>query len=443
MPKWGLTMKKGKLTRWFFQEGASVKKGEMLFEVETDKIVNSVESPGDGTLFQIIVPEGDTVPVQAVVGIIAASGETLEKVSGGQEASAPEAEPAKKAASSGSASAVFVPASPIARKLAKEWNIDLADVTGTGPKGRVVESDVKEYHEQKPAAAEGPDISPQARALAEESGLDISKIEGSGPGGKITKIDVLRAMTPDAGAQSSGPAASSGEGSHVRSTIPMEGMRKLVADNMMASLHGAAQLTTFVEIDATKMDRLRDKLRLKYKRDETFRLSYNDIICLAACRALAKHPIMNSTLEADEILLHDEVNLGLAVSLDRGLIVPNIKNAGALTLLQMAKATRDVASRARKGGLSMDEIGGGTFTISNVSMLGVDGFTPILNPPETGILGVGRVISKPAVHRGEICIRKMMTLSLTFDHRTVDGDKAMSFLRTLGDYLEDPGMMVE
>ena len=168
----------------------------------------------------------------------------------------------------------------------------------------------------------------------------------------------------------------------------------------------------------------------------------DDIIAFAVCRALLRHPVMNSTLREDGIHLHKHVNLGMAVSLDTGLIVPNVKNADTFSLEQLKEKVRDAASRARKGGLSMDEISGGTFTISNVSMLGVDGFTPILNPPETGILGVGRVVEKPGVFEGEVCVRKMMTLSLTFNHMVTDGGPAMSFLRTLADMLEKPVRML-
>ena len=219
-------------------------------------------------------------------------------------------------------------------------------------------------------------------------------------------------------------------------------MRKIIADNMMSSLHNAAQLTVFVEIDATEMVGLRQKFLDRNRRNADYRLSYNDIISYAVCRALGRHPIMNSTLVDETIELHERVNLGVAVALDNGLIVPNVKAADTLSLEQLAVAVRDVAGRARKGGLNMDEISGGTFTISNVSMLGMDGFTPILNPPEVGILGVGRVVEKPGVHKGEICIRQMMTLSLTFDHRVADGAPAMTFLRTLADYLETPALML-
>ncbi len=442
MPKWGLTMKEGKVVRWLKSEGDSVEAGEPLFEVETDKITNSVEAPASGILSQIVVPEGDVAPVQAVLGIIAAPGETPESVAGGA-ASSGEAPAAEKVtaeaapaadATSPTQDGDFVRAMPAARKLARELGVDLAAVTGTGPGGSIVMKDV-----QASADAEfaGVNASPKAIEFARKKGIDLHQVSGTGEGGKITKADILRAMNP---AAEQVPAAAQPV---ARDTIiPMEGVRQLIADNMQASLQNAAQLTVFVEVDATEMVQLRATLKERNKRNPDYRISYNDIICYATCRALKRHPIMNSTLQEDGIHLHDSVNLGIAVSIPNGLIVPNVKNANTYGLEELKTEVRDVAGRARGGGLSMDEIAGGTFTISNVSMLGVDGFTPILNPPETGILGVGRVVEKPAVKDGEICIRQMMTLSLTFNHMTTDGAPAMAFLRELGDMLENPGLMI-
>ncbi len=447
MPKWGLTMKEGKVSRWFKEEGDSVSVGEPLFEVETSKITNTVESPEDGILFQIIVPAGMTVPVQTVVALLAAPGETPERrevmteTRAARGGSQPEASGEKVP----DGEKPFVRATPLARRLAKEKNIDLSMVDGTGPGGRITEEDVRRYEESRP---QGPDISPKALKLAQEAGVDLSGIQGSGPGGRITKVDILRAMhatggRPGASSSTAGPAPAQ-TGSMVRAgqTIPLDGVRRVIADNMMASLHNSAQLTVFVELDATELTAFRDRVRAKYRQDETVRISLNDIISLAVCRALRDHPVMNSWLVDDSIVVHDHVHLGMAVALPDGLIVPNVKNAHRKGLLELAAEIRSLAAKARKGGLTMDDIQGGTFTISNVSMLGVDGFTPILNPPETAILGVGRAVEKAAVHRGEIGIRTMMTLSLTFDHRVADGAPAMQFLRSLADLLENPVMIL-
>jgi pyruvate dehydrogenase E2 component (dihydrolipoamide acetyltransferase) len=443
MPKWGLTMKEGKVARWLKGEGDSVEAGEPLFEVETDKITNSVEAPASGVLAKIIVPEGDVAPIQAVLAVIAAPGEAVDAAPAAGAAqptaeAAPEA-PAETPAAGGAAPAApagdgsFVPAMPAARKLAKELGVDLSTVTGTGKNGAITRKDVQDTAD---SAFAGVNASPKAIEFARKQGVDLTQVTGSGEGGRITKADILRAMNPAASQPTAAaPAAQD-------TVLPMDGVRKLIADNMHASLQNAAQLTVFVELDVTEMVRLRMQLLERNKRDADYRLSYNDIIAYAVCRALKRYPVMNSTLQGDGIHLHEHVNLGIAVSIDNGLIVPNVKEADTYGLETLKGQVRDVAGRARKGGLNMDEISGGTFTISNVSMLGVDGFTPILNPPETGILGVGRVVEKPAVHNGEIAVRQMMTLSLTFNHMTTDGAPAMAFLRELGDMLENPGMMI-
>ena len=404
MPKWGLTMKTGKIARWLVAEGGAVAVGQPLLEVETDKITNVVESPAGGVLLQIVSPQGEVVPVMQVIGIIGESGEAVATPAAqSADAASPAAPAASGAKSQGSAAQANtaqgeVRAMPAARKAAKELGVDLATVTGTGRDGIVTEKDVRAAHE---AAAKNP--APASAAPAQPC------------------------SAPDADADE---------------VIPMDGLRKLIADNMQASLQNAAQLTVFVEADVTEMVALRETMLARNKKDPEYRLSFNDIIAFAVCRALRQHPVMNTTLQADGIHMHRHVNLGIAVSLDTGLIVPNVKNADTYSLEELKGKVRDAASRARKGGLSMDEISGGTFTISNVSMLGVDGFTPILNPPETGILGVGRVVEKPGVFEGQVCVRKMMTLSLTFNHMVTDGGPAMSFLRTLADMLEQPVRML-
>ncbi len=446
MPKWGLTMKEGKVSKWIKNEGEAVTKGEPLLEVETSKITNNVEAPDDGILFQIVVKAGETVPVQTILAVLAKEGETPDRreavVRGGDDQPSGDAEKIVRDVKK-EGKTEFVPATPVARRLAREWGIDLARVPGSGPGNRVSESDVRDFKEKGGDTFPGKTVNAadSALAAARQAGIDITLVTGSGPDGRITKADVLRAISPaaqskTARASSPGPLVAAG------TIIPLEGMRRIIGDNMMASLQNAAQLSVFVEFDATRMVSFRDKVRKKYEAQSLPRVSFNDIIAMAVCRALAKHPMMNSRLTDQGIELCKGVNLGIAVALDNGLVVPNIKSAETLGLLEMAMKIRELAQKARENKLTMDEIQGGTFTISNVSMLGVDGFTPILNPPETGILGISRAQDKPAVHGGEITVRTLMTLSLTFDHRVVDGVPAMQFLRTLADYLEDPVMMM-
>ena len=435
MPKWGLTMKEGRISKWYKSEGDPIQKGEPFFEVETEKITNVVEAIADGILFQIVVSADTTVPVGTIVAVIAEPGEKPERIEGLQagevveEDATPSAGGSAPTAPEKPAAKKFVPASPSARRVAKELGVDLAQVNGTGPKGRVTEADVMRYHEQGPPT---PKVTPLAAEMIRQAGLDAAAIQGTGEGGKITREDVERALELQKQAEAALPVKS----------IPFSGMRKSIAANMHSSLQTTAQLTTFTEVDVTEMIRFRDTVREEYKKDETVKISYNDIIILATSRALKHCPIMNSTLVGEEIRLHDSVNMGIAVALPEGLIVPVLRDADKMGLLQIAGGTRELARKARAGTLTVDEVTGGTFTISNISMFQVDGVTPILKPPETGILGVGRVKEKPAVHKGEIAIRSMMFLNLTFDHQVVDGAPAAEFLQTLARYLENPYLIM-
>ena len=432
IPKWGLTMKTGKITKWFKNEGDPVRKGEAFFEVETEKITNTVESTAEGVVFQIVVPAGTTVPVGTVVAVVAEAGEQPERIEGlqaGEVAAAPEKARAKTQPEKPKEKA-FVQASPAARRLAKELGLDLTLVPGSGPEGRVTEADVTKVHEEGPPR---PKITPLAEEMARQAGLDISQIQGTGEGGKITKEDVQRALAghPEA------PAEQQEAPGGVKS-VPYSGMRRAIAANMYNSLHNTAQLSVFTEVDMTEALRWLDSVRAEYAKDESVRVSLNDIVILVTSRALKRFPRMNSNLVGDEILLFDDVNMGVAVALPEGLIVPVLRRADKKDLLTIGREARLLAKKAREGSLSVDEVTEGTFTITNVSMFQVDGFTPILKPPETGILGVGRLRKKPAVVGDQIAIRSMMFLSLSFDHQVVDGAPANEFLQTVARYLENP-----
>jgi pyruvate dehydrogenase E2 component (dihydrolipoamide acetyltransferase) len=430
-----MTMKQGKLAKWFKQEGDTVRKGDPLFEVETEKITNTVQSVASGILFQIVIQVGETVPVGAVLALVADEGETPERIEGIKvgEVEDVEAAPAGKAAPAKAEATdekKYVLASPAAKRLAKELGVDLASVPGTGKEGRVTEDDVKTFHEEGPPV---PKITPVAAEMARQAGLDLGAIVGSGEGGKITKEDVERAI--------SSPAAAPGAPSAPPKSVPFAGMRRAIADNMHASLQNSAQLTLMTEVDVTEMVHFRDLLREEHKKDDSVRVSYNDIIIYTVARVLKRFPYMNSTLAGEEILLHDRVDIGMAVALPDGLIVPKVRNADRKGILEIGREAREVAKKAREGALSMDEVTDGTFTISNMSMLGVDGFTPIINPPEVAILGVGRVVEKPGVKNGQVEIRSYMTLSLTIDHRVVDGAPGGEFLQSLARHLEQPALL--
>ncbi|MGC8491009.1 MAG: dihydrolipoamide acetyltransferase family protein [Syntrophobacteraceae bacterium] len=436
MPKLGMTMKTGKLSKWYKHEGDQVAGGEDLFEVETEKITNKIEAPAAGVLFQIVVPEGEVVAVGTIVGVIAEPGEKPERIKGIQVGEVSEVEPAAaraapKAEAERPVERAEILATPAAKRLAKELGVDLAYVRGSGPEGRIREADVTQYHEQ---AQRKPKITPLAEEIARKAGLDLSSITGSGEGGKITKEDVERVLVEKK------PAAAK-EKETVR-TIPLTGMRKAIADNMHASLRNTAQLTLASEVDVTETLRFLDLVREQYKREESVKVSVNDILVLAASRALKRVPIMNSTQVGEEIILHDSVGMGIAVALPEGLIVPVLRDADSKGLLQLAAEARVLIGKARSNALSMEDVTGGTFTISNMSSSCVDNFTPVLRPPETGILGVGRVVKKPVVFEDEIMIRSMMGLSLTFDHRVVDGAPAGEFFTLLCRFLEQPTLIL-
>ncbi|SCM74349.1 2-oxo acid dehydrogenase subunit E2 [Desulfovibrio sp. 86] len=448
MPKLGLTMKTGKVSKWFVAEGAMVKQGDDLFEVETDKITNKVESPADGVLFQILVQPKQEVAVGAVLGVIAEPGENPARVEGGA-ASSPEGavDAASPAAAQKSTPAAAQPprsggrafSSPAARRLACELDVDIACVVGSGPEGRILERDVRARFD----AVGKIKITPLAAVVAARAGLDIATLTGTGEGGKIVREDVERALHPEkfAAQEAKAPAGAvpraDGPG-----TVPMEGMRKIIADNMQASLQNSAQLTLVSEADVTACVGIIADLRARHKKDKDFRLSMNDVLILAVSRALKKHPRMNATLDGDTITRHAEVHMGVAVALPEGLVVPVLHNADGMGLLRIASEARLLAGRARKGGLTPDDMSGGTFTITNMAHSVVDFFTPILKPGETGILGLGRVTEKAVVRNGAIVVRSMMGLSLTFDHRVEDGAPAAEFLKTLTEFLAEPALLL-
>lgn len=435
MPKLGMTMKTGKVSKWHKNEGDQVRAGEDLFEVETEKITNKVEAPVTGILFQIVVPAGTVVPVGAIVAVIAEPGEQPARIEGIQTGDVSETIPAARAAAGADFEKTMerrdVLATPAAKRLAKELGVDIALVKGTGAEGRIREGDVTRFYEE---AQRRPKITPLAEAMARQAGIDISTITGTGEGGKITKEDIERTL------QQKIPVVE--EKKVPIKTIPFTGMRKAIADNMHASLQNTAQLSLLTEVDVTESMRFRDVVREAYKNDESLRISLNDILILATSRALKRCPIMNSTQIGDEIILHDSVGMGIAVAIPDGLIVPVLREADQKGLVQISREARSLVEKARSNSLSVEDVTGGTFTITNLSASNVDNFTPILRPPETGILGVGRVVEKPVVFKGDITIRSMMGLSLTIDHRVVDGAPAGEFLGLLASYLEEPTLIL-
>ncbi len=451
MMKLGMTMTEGTVAEWHIPDGGEVKLGEDLYRLETEKVEMEVEAEAAG-IVRHLVPAESTVDPGAVVGWIYAADEEIPDVlpgAGAPAASAApvEAEPAPAAAAEAPATPARaegerVPASPAARRLAKELGVDLATVTATGPRGRVTEDDVRTAHEAAaaapaaaPAGAPAP-ASPLARKRAEALGVDLSTVTGTGPGGRITKEDVEAAA---GGAPAAAPAAAAAAPAAAREdeVMAVRGMRKVIAERMYASLQETAQLTMDMDVAMDDCVKLRSQLIEEWAGDSV-RPSYTDIVMKAAAKALLDHPRMNAQFLGTEMNLRGEVHVGMAVALDEGLVVPVVRHVDQLGLKEIAQESSRLAGLAREGKLGLDDMAGGTFTVSTLGMFGVDSFTPILNPPEVGILGVNR-LRDDVRWEGERPVRqKAMTLSLTWDHRALDGAPAAQFLASVRDYLEAP-----
>ncbi len=359
---------------WLKRVGDEVREGEDLLVLQVEKVSYDVPSPVSGRLVEILVPQGQ----------VARRGQVLARVELAAEKGAePESRERRPAQVGTPAKAPAEPqrvlASPIARRLAREHNIDLRQVKGTGRGGRITEKDVRAFIEAQEKAA---------TAVA--------------PGAEET-------------------------------TIPFAGMRATIARRMHESLQTMAQLTLFTEADVTELVALRERLK------QEAGVTYTDLIVRASALALREHPRVNATLDGDVIRLLPHVHVGIAVALDEGLVVPVIRDADQKDVKEIARERRQLVERARAGKLVAEEMRGSTFTVTNLGAYDVDGFTPIVNPPEVAILGVGRIVDKVVIHQGKVAQRSMMVLSLSFDHRVLDGAPAAAFLQTIKSYLEEPG----
>ncbi len=401
LPRLGLTQDDGTVVRWLKPEGSRVAKGEPLFEVMTDKATLEIEAPASGVLLKILVAEGGTVAVATPIALIGEPGEAIAPAPGTRDGEA-------------TVSGRGVPPQPAA----------IGD-----PSGRVK-------------------ISPRARALADRHGINVREVVGTGPDGRIVERDVQTAVASRAGAPPAPrpsaappstfqPSAGQPEGSPVAAR-----MRSIIARRMMESLHTTAQLTLTTEVDMEESVRLHAEVGPELERREGVRVSYTDLIVRAAAVALREHPRINARWEGEAVRRLSEIHVGVAVSLDDGLVVPVVRQADRATLGQISAAIRDLSDRARSNRLRPEEMQGSTFTVTNLGMYDVDGFTPVLNSPDAAILGVGRLHRRPAAVGDRIEIRSMMVLSLTFDHRVVDGAPAAQFLQRVKYVLEHPYLLL-
>jgi len=367
MPRLSLTMKEGTVVQWFKKEGEMVQKGEPLVEVLSEKVTYDVEAPESGVLRRIIASEGSDVPVDQVIGIVAAADEhIIEERIPAPPAPTQEIEEVTRAVLKPDAVRERIPASPAAKRLAKELRVDLTQVRGTGPEGRIVEDDV--------------------RRSAEQRGLRL----------------------------------------RVKEVVPLTGIRKTTAERLTLSAKTAPHSAIVMELDMTNAS--------EFQRETQF--SYTEMLIKAVAKALLDHRLLNATLEGEQIKVFEDINVGVAVTTENGLVVPVIRNADKKSLSEISSVLKELVEKARQGKLTREDLTAGTFTITNLGMYGVDVFFPIINPPETAILGVGRVVDKPVAVDGQVTIKPLMQLSLVYDHRIVDGAPAARFLQTVKQVLE-------
>ena len=465
MPKLGLTMEEGTILEWLVEDGAAITPGMPVLRIETDKVESDVESPAGGILHRT-ADVGDTFPCGATIGFLLADGEQPPAMA---NPAAPSAAPvAAPVASTATASAPVARASsdgrqfvsPNAKRVARDLGVDIATVVGTGPNGRVIAADVENAH-QNPSARRAPaavvaSVPPivssngqvlataAARQLAELLGLDLSLVPYDPTDGRVTRDGVAAYVRARLATPTSAPAASSSAvkvplapASQTPTSVKkMSGMRGTIAKRMHSSLQEMAQLTLHMDadLDAVVADREARKAA-----GNASLPGFTDYVIAACARALRLHPIVNSQVTDDGIALLPDVHVSMAVALDEGLIVPVIKNTLALDLPGLADETKRLSSAAREGKLALGELEGGTFSVSTLGMFGVDGFTPVINPPNTAILGVGRLRDDVVLGaKGKPSTVKRMTLSLTWDHRVFDGAPAAQFCKSIVDLLSDP-----
>ncbi|MDE0613722.1 MAG: dihydrolipoamide acetyltransferase family protein [bacterium] len=362
LPQWSMGMEEGQVVTWHKQVGDVVAVDEPLVEIEAEKTTDDVLAPVAGTILEILVAEGETVPALTVLALIGEPGEAVASP-------APPDRPS-------------VQITPVARRTAKELGVDLASVTGTGPGGRITEYDVISHATDTPAETVGE-----------------------------------RAPSPT-------------------TTVPLTGMRRAIASRMHESIQSMAQLTLTRQIDATELIAHQQALKA-----EGSGVSVTDLVLKAVAVALASHPALNARLEDDVITQHSRIDLGVAVALDDGLIVPVVRDAGTKSLAELSAEVRDLAERVRTKSAKPDDVSGSTFTVTNLGAYGIDGFTPIINPPEVAILGVGRAAEVPIRDGDNVAWRQMITFSLTIDHRAVDGAPGAQFLQSLAEIIADPAAL--
>ena len=458
MPKLGFNMNEGKLVQWYKNEGDEIAKGEPLFSIETDKTNMDIEATSDGVVKKLLIEEGDQIPVTLPIAVVGAADEDVSAVvadaraqleSGGaapaeEKEEAPAAAPAeeKKPAAVPKAEGGRLKITPRARRVAAENDLSIEDlaITGTGWQGGICEQDILDYLESNKIKA-----TPVAAAMAKAEGIDLADITGTGVNGKIMKEDVEKAVAAaakkaEAAAEAAADEAEfTADGKEILEKVPYAGVRKVIGDRLSESKFTAPHLYFTQKVNMEDVIALRKKVNAAQDK----KTSVTDFIARATVIALQKYPEMNSSLVGDTIIKYKSVNLGIAVASPTGLIVPNIKDSQDLSVVELSKASTPLFEKAREGKLAINEYSGGTFTISNLGMFGIENFTAIINPPEVGILSISSTKDEPFVvikedGSKEIQIKPMMNIQLTVDHRIIDGLLAAQFVTEIKKLLENP-----
>ncbi|MCC5909753.1 MAG: 2-oxo acid dehydrogenase subunit E2 [Clostridiaceae bacterium] len=428
MPKLGLTMTEGKLTKWHKAEGEEIQAGEVLFDVATDKLTNEVEATESGIVRKLLVEEGDVVDCLKPVAIIANATEDITPLIGETKETATEkvnpesnSKTMEKKIEDKPKEGRRIKASPVAKKLAGENNIDLELVTGTGPNGRITLEDVENYINSITKEAKA---SPMAQKTADAFDVNLSEMKKDS---RIMKEDVYHYIK-DKNVES--------QANPIETRTPMSQMREVIASRMSDSWKISPAVTYDIKVDVTRLKEIRNQLK------DTCKVTFTDLLIKIVATSLLEFPYLNSRIENNEIITSNYANIGVAVALEGGLIVPVVKYANVKGLKEISNEVKELAEKARTNELSQEDMTGGTFTITNLGMYGIESFSPIINQPEVAILGVNTITETPVVVNGRVTIKPLMNLSLTADHRVVDGAVAAQFLAKVKEYIEKPEMLL-
>lgn len=450
MPKLGLTMETGTIVLWRKKEGEPVTEGEVLLEVETDKATVEVPASSSGILSGVKVGTDEPVPVGTVIAYLTAAGESVptgngsavsasDEAAGGPTTEETSSAPAKASTSADGSDRIR--ATPAARRVAREFSIDLSAVQGTGPEGRIKERDVVAFQATAPRSKP---VTPLAKKAAEQVGVDLRQVEGTGPSGRVLRADVLKVASQAAPAAAVTPVKVATGFSVVSPSkrVALNNIRSTTARRMVESVQTAPHFALSVEVDMSEVIRMRERLMESVVKKTGKRLTYTAILIRCVSEVLRQHPDVNASYIDGAIEQYEEVNVGVAMALENGLMVPVIRNADRKSLADITAAMADLEARAKQMKFRPEELSGGTFTISNLGMFGITEFTAIINPPESAILAVGQTEERPVVRDGQVVVRPIMKLTLSIDHRVMDGATGAKFLRDIKQTLENPYLLV-